>query len=106
MQELVSDVREAVRKEYIRAARVSGSRFHSGHEFYGVLLEELDEAVDEHKSFMSALDLLWCMIKNDVPISKTTIEQLETTAVHAAAEWAQVAQVCHKFNHGVVSDNE
>ena len=100
MKNLINDVKELVREEYARASVVNGETLHSNHESYAVILEELEEAEHEDKIFRNTLNVFWEMVKHDESAYTAVLEQMERVAVRAAAEWIQVAGVCHKAGLG------
>lgn len=70
--------------------------FHSDHEGYAVLLEEVEEAKTELKYLEQDLQDAWASIKADNPPYKE-IEQLKRRAKMLAAEAVQVVAVTDKF---------
>lgn len=70
--------------------------FHSDHEGYAVLLEEVEEVEVELKAIKEALQDTWEHIKVDRPPYKE-IEQLKRRAKMLAAEAVQVVAVTDKF---------
>jgi len=106
MVDLIVEIRAAVGHEYDRAAKLNGPTFSSMHEAYAVILEEYEEAQEEAESFEDQLKDFWGDVKsNKSPICdmqktneyiKNELESMRTTAINAAAEWTQVAAMCHK----------
>ena len=96
---LQDDMRSAVLAEYERACEEHGERNASDHESFAVILEEYDEATDESADFKKILKEFW----NDVKGNDATawqLDQLKDKAIMAAAEWVQVAAMCHKASVG------
>lgn len=99
MKQLISDVEKLTTQELTRANE-KFPLFHSSHEGYAVLLEEVQElqhdvtAIDG--KYCSLVNGLWCSIKNNNP-SKNDVTQIKQYAIHAAAEAIQVAAMAQKF---------
>lgn len=72
--------------------------FHSHHEFYGVLLEELEETQDNELLIKNLVSILWESIRRDDK-QNTVINALEIQrlALQNALEWIQVCAVIDKF---------
>lgn len=102
MKILKADVERLVKEEYDRASKQHGERFHSPHEAYAVMLEELEEAKDEFdeaKHIMSRL--FWFYVNCDnfrgcVDAAKI----IQHAAENAAAEMIQLAAMAHKAQKG------
>lgn len=101
------DVRSAVDNEIVRAKEQFGERYHSWHEAYGVLAEELYE-VDREMEFVKfyTSDLLRGLHLNNEDVTQVALEHLHGAAVRTACELIQVASVCRKAmpDQGVSSD--
>jgi len=85
-------------KTELREANRKNPPFHSLHEGYAVLLEEIDET----KEALDFLDfdrgLLWEYIKqDDMAQAMKQAKAIERQAVHLAAEAIQVAAMAEKF---------
>lgn len=83
--------------ELARAREQFGEKYHSQHEAYGVLAEELYEFERENewiKTYTS--DLMSAMHLNDDGEMKMTLENLRCAALMEACELIQVAAVCRK----------
>ena len=104
MDDLLDAVKSAAFAEYNRASIEYGLTNNSRHESYAVIKEEFEEACDEFEQFVGNLETLWRMIKKNRE-SGNIVERLERMmkfAENAAAEWIQVAAMCHK---AIVSEN-
>ena len=88
----------ALVEEELAAANNIHSFFHSYHEGYAVLKEEVDEAHAEMIDIEAKMTQLWRMVKSDS--TRTMImdaHQIEKHAVQLAAEAIQVAAMARKF---------
>ena len=95
MNAVENQVRELVKVE-LSAANERFPQFHSAHEGWAVILEELEETKEQLEAVERFLSYAWNRIKNDV----TAREQIDTVtlfAEHAACEASQVAAMCKKF---------
>lgn len=91
------DVSAAVGNELIRAKEQFGEKYHSQHEAYGVLAEELFE-VDHEMKWVSYYrdDLIRGMHLNNQDVIMSALDNMHGAAVRAACELVQVAAVCRK----------
>ena len=97
MKELLAGLEIMAAQEKKRAEKENGATFHSPHEAYGVIAEELMEA----KSEVTCLDvagnsLLKVIHRNDPKLYRCTLQQLRNAAMNAAAELVQVVAMCDK----------
>lgn len=85
--------------EELEAANAIYQPFHSTHEGYAVLREEVEEAQEAMKMVDFRLGQTWGFIKiNFNPaMIRCTAKTLENEAVHLAAEAIQVAAMARKF---------
>lgn len=98
MVKLFRSVRGLVKQELNLANRQNGDRFHSVHEGYGVILEELSEGLDEVRSVTSCADLMMdCIRKNDRSALMGCTKDIERRAMLAASEFIQVAAMARKL---------
>lgn len=75
--------------------------FHSDHEAYGVLDEELNEAVDAaHEAIHSFGDFRYAVFNDDEELKTSAIDSIEKYAVEAACEYIQVAAMARKWKAG------
>lgn len=70
--------------------------FHSTHEGYSVILEEVCELRDEMGKLREALDGLWYCVRSNSD-GTHDLKYLEIHAINAACEAIQVAAMCQKF---------
>lgn len=82
--------------------------FHSDHEFWAVLKEEVEELQEESIFCSKRIDEMWDTIRNsdllymmqDEEKRKRTIKTLKNSAINAACEAVQVAAVIDKYLEG------
>lgn len=122
MNKLIHGIDELVDSELALANRDNGSVFHSGHEAWAVMLEEVEEADeammavrDRSKRINELQDRIayaagrmekaaadhkrvWKhQVRNNRLIQEKDFEALEEYALDAAAELIQVAAMCRKW---------
>ena len=74
-----------------------GAANNSHHESYAVILEEYQEAQEEESTFLSQLINFWqCVKQNRADAAFVWLELMQCSAEKIAAEWIQVAAMCHK----------
>lgn len=73
-----------------------GTTYHSPHEFYGVIREEIDELKTAVENVDGFLEKLWEFIKVDEPITPSNLKDIRFFAVNAAMEAAQIVAVLDK----------
>lgn len=107
MTRLLETVRGLVDYELADARSIHGEYFHSPHEGYGVLAEELYEAERETADVTrKGTCLLEILHMDNLPVMVKALEALQTTAVHAACEYIQVAAMAKKMRESVEKLNE
>ena len=86
--------------EYNEATKNYGRTFHSKHEGFAVLMEELAEASDEMTRLEDdAMQDLWCAIReDDAEGAKMAVEGVEKFAILLACEAIQVAAMARKMH--------
>ena len=96
MNAVKSQLAELVSVELERA-KEEHEDFHSLHEGYAVLLEEIDESRDELQIIQADAAALWRCVKNDNALeAKLALTEIEDAAVRLAAEAVQVAAMARK----------
>ena len=95
------NVQDAVLAELANAVRNYGAGYHSLHEGYAVLLEEVEEAEDDLRLINNNLSLLWQSIKSNDLNDTVLLTDIEGTAQLLALEAIQIAAVCAKFKRGM-----
>jgi len=97
MDELLAGIEALVKEERESASRSYGDKFHSLHEAYAVILEEVEEAEEQREALRNVLHCLWAAIKaNRTDNADKTCESIKSFSMHAAAEWIQVAAMAEK----------
>lgn len=93
MNAVETHIRNLVEIE-LSAANERFPQFHSAHEGYAVILEEVEECEGEFDAMQYCLNCLWRQTKCNVP---TELKELQNAAVRLACEAIQVAAMCRKF---------
>lgn len=94
MDELMSRI-DILACEELDRANGLWPNFHSPHEAYGVLKEEVEEAKFDMDCVVSYLDNVWKSIKLN-SMSGEELEALRNYAIMCAAECVQVVAMCQK----------
>ena len=95
---VVIDKIPALVNEELEAANAIHSFFHSQHEGYAVLLEEVEEAGSEMNDLNYRLKQLWTCVKhNYTKEAYGYARDVENRAIRLAAEAIQVAAMARKF---------
>lgn len=82
----------------LEAANRENPPFHSAHEGYAVILEEVEEVQDELAKLNIDVSALWEFVRrNLIPAMRDEVYDLEHHAVRLAAEALQVAAMARKF---------
>ena len=87
----------ALMGEELEAADRVHPPFHSLHEGYGVLKEEVEEAREAMQQMERSLELVWGHTRYDSAKAFDHARQLERQAVQLAAEAIQAAAMARKF---------
>lgn len=94
----VKDQLPALVDAELAAAIHEHGRFHSAHEGYAVMLEEVQEAEDEMVMIKVAMKSIWIAVRNDFSVvGNEYVREVEAHAVHLAAEAIQVAAMARKM---------
>lgn len=103
MKELLLAVEKLANEELNRSYKKFPS-FHSPHEGYAVIKEELEETDEEVTGIKHGAMCMWSAIRcNDV--TPVYLNEIKEHAIHAAAEAIQVAAMAQKFlNSGCASE--
>lgn len=99
MKKLIESIKPLIQEELVRANE-KFPQFHSSHEGYAVIKEEVEEAQSELNSVLSELWNLWSEIKDKESIKENLVEDAEELIKHAnnlIAESIQVAAMGKKF---------
>ena len=95
MNAIENDVRALVDKE-LAAANERFPQFHSAHEGWAVILEEVIETEVEMKTVRESIEGMFRSVINNAD-AKWAAQKIEYAAIHAACEAIQVAAMCRKF---------
>lgn len=97
MNAVENQVRELVEVE-LAAANERFPQFHSAHEGWAVIKEEVEETEEESYRMSLFCEGAWQDIKSDIPAkTEINIKCLRESAINAACEAIQVAAMCQKF---------
>lgn len=99
---VLADISAAAERELARAKQEHGDTYHSLHEGYGVMAEEVQEAGEEAEQVDLWLERLLLAIRLDDRVSVLKrLNHVRDNALLAACEYVQVAAVCAKMAEGV-----
>lgn len=88
----------AVDSELSNIRKVYGEKYHSAHEGYAVLLEEVEEAEAELERIKDELSELWINVKNDDSAAiPDNLRRISTHAYFMLQECTQITAVSNKF---------
>ncbi len=90
-------IKQAVDAEFENAKKNWGDSYHSEHEAYAVLLEEVEEVKREYKNIRRIMKHIWSMTKGTEGKDRRMIEGMVAVATNLAMEACQVAAVCRKI---------
>lgn len=98
--ETESTVNILLHSEYINSCIQYGDFYHSVHEAYAVLAEEIEEAEEEIQILKNRQKKIWKMVKSNEVNEPEFLKYLDNTIVvveKSIKELAQVGGVLHKF---------
>lgn len=102
MKKLIDGVIVLTAKELALANKDHGDRFHSLHEGYGVIREELDEAKEERQAVGDAFgDIMYYIRTEQYAELRACLNNMGNHAILAACEYIQVAAMCDKMLRGM-----
>ena len=105
-QETEKLVNELIQAEYKNACEKFGDKYHSLHEGYAILLEEVEEAEPNISSLKENVSILWkCIKRNDWEV--ITLKSTENSLYYinnAIKELAQVGAVFMKMQNTIVGE--
>lgn len=91
-------INEAVIGELSNACKIYGKKYHSLHEGYGVILEEVEEAEKELDYIKNHLSMFWDNVKtDDTELAQANARSVAYDAVQLAKEACQIAAVARKI---------
>lgn len=89
---------ELIREEFRQANASHGESFHTAHEGYAVILEEVEEASECMATLHHTMGELWTNIRNDhTPQLQNDVRRIRRAAECLIVEAAQIAAMCQKF---------
>lgn len=99
-------VKELIQAEYKNACEKFGDKYHSLHEGYAILLEELEEAIEEVKELINNKKRIWYYLKDYDPKSMDisllqSIGFAEGCVENSMKELAQVGAVLMKIDNTI-----
>lgn len=101
MNKLKTTIHPIVRDEVDRIKEQHGQRYHSDHEAYAVLSEEVEEAQEELRLVWRRLAHVWGnRIRQDLRPGDNDLTFISARAVALAAEAIQIAAVARKWKDG------
>lgn len=91
-------IEQAVCYELQNIVKVHGPTYHSAHEGYAILLEEVQEAVEDGVYIENRLEYVWKGVRNnDKDLILNSLGEVKEYALALAEEAVQCAAVCEKF---------
>lgn len=91
---------QLIQAEYKNACKKFGDKYHSLHEGYAVLLEEVEEVKERITQIDEWLESYWVCVKLNVKdLSKQKLEKIHTNTILAISELAQVGAVLQKIKN-------
>lgn len=100
-EQTVKLVDKLIKAEYKNACEKFGNKYHTLHEGYAILLEELEEVEDEHKDLKIWVDKFWEAIKNDSSYNEESeyVAKMLEEVYYTILELAQVGAVLYKIRN-------
>ena len=96
MEELIAEITTATDIE-LKRSNEKFPLFHSPHESYGVIAEEMQEMSDDNKELMRLFMTYFDNVcQNEATYQKVCLTSIRDTAIHMAAETCQVAAMAQK----------
>lgn len=97
-------VEELINEEYLNAVKKYGDGYHSLHEGYAVLLEEMDEVKEGCSANELFLNILWGNIKGkpDYCTNDDCLNKMLHNVKHTIKELAQIGAVLRKMKHNLL----
>lgn len=92
---------DSIQAEYLNAVVNFGEKYHSLHEGYAVLLEEVEEVKQQFETlFNTGVPILWESVKtNDFDCAKLQLPAMLDNTIHTILELAQVGAVLMKMQN-------
>lgn len=98
-------ISQAVENEYKKMCSTYGDKYHTEHEGYAVLKEEIEEAEEEVKIINDFFSRLWINIKKNEHFV-CELKGIKGRAELLAHEAFQVSAVCQKFLNTLQGENK
>ena len=93
-------VNNLIQAEYKNACENWGEKYHSLHEGYAVLLEEVEEVKPEITQLLNSFDVFWLWVKRNNQSHKyLCVEDMYKATENAMKELAQVGAVLQKIKN-------
>ncbi len=99
-QKTLELINDAALEEYENAKKNWGEKYHSKHEAWAVLHEEVGEVRKDYKTIKNLEKWLWSSIINNQTPDIRLMMELAESAKHLAMEACEVAAVCRKMSEG------
>jgi len=98
MEELKTLVSLLVETELVNANKKFCPIFHSEHEGYAIIKEEIEEAQEECKYINHELNCIWDYVKrNKTENALAHMKNMKKYAINLSAESIQIGAMCEKF---------
>ena len=105
MDHLLPGVDALVELEHRTIVEKYGEGYHSMHEGYAVMLEEVEEAQEKLDSVKEWHGKIWACIRDNMDISEYKLKRIESEAMDLAAEAVQIAAVARRWRGGLKDEN-
>jgi hypothetical protein len=97
MNHLLPGVDALVELEHKTIVDKYGEGYHSDHEGYAVLQEEIEEAQERLDIVKTWHERMWACIREDGEVTEDKLERVEYNAKQLAAEAVQIAAVARRW---------
>lgn len=98
-------INQAIENEYKKMCSTHGAKYHTEHEGYAVLKEEVEEVEDELKYINNFMRYLWLNVKTNDKLNGS-LKGIKERAKFLAQEAFQVSAVCQKFLNTLQGENK
>lgn len=88
---------QALFDKELKKANENNPPFHSSHEAYAVLLEEVEEVSTEFGNLTFRTKNIWNLVKEDEKFLKLQLEEEKRITIELIKEAIQVGAMCDKF---------
>ena len=97
LKSVLKDLNPIIKGELMRAQFHNGKTFHSPHEGYAVIKEEMEECSEALVKTWNVFNDVWEAIRDDREVPGDKMWDMKRCAEETAAEAVQVVAMCHKF---------